>query len=253
MAGRNRSGPEGRSRVGRRAFSHPAPVRHRISAKAFSLTSLIRVRVPMASTVETRSASPTMVKSLTSPGGVEAWHVESDVVPLIAVAFTFEGGSAQDPAERPGVAQMLSRLLDEGAGPYNSDAFQERLAARAIELSFNAGNDAVGGSLKTLLKHADEAFELLRLALAEPRFDADAIERVRAQTIAGLRYQQNDPGVMASRRFFAEAFPGHPYGHPTSGTIESVAAITRQDIRDLHARVIADGREKIAAVGAIDP
>ena len=58
---------------------------------------------------------------------------------------------------------------------------------------------------------------------------------------------------MASRRFFAEAFPGHPYGHPTSGTIESVAAITREDIRDLHARVIADGREKIAAVGAIDP
>ncbi|HJW79019.1 MAG TPA: pitrilysin family protein, partial [Beijerinckiaceae bacterium] len=143
--------------------------------------------------------------------------------------------------------------LDEGAGAYSSDAFQERLAARAIELSFNAGPDAVGGSLKTLVRHADEAFALLRLALASPRFDEDAIERVRAQTIAGLRYQQNDPGVMASRRFFAEAFPGHPYGHPTSGTIESVAAITRQDIRDLHARVIADGREKIAAVGAIDP
>ena len=120
---------------------------------------------------------------------------------------------------------MLSRLLDEGAGHYDSDAFQERLAARAIELSFNAGNDAVGGSLKTLVKHADEAFELLRLALAEPRFDQDAVERVRAQTIAGLRYQQNDPGVMATRRFFEEGFAGHPYGRPTSGTPESVAAI----------------------------
>jgi zinc protease len=193
-----------------------------------------------------------MVKTLTSPGGVEAWHVESDVVPLIAVAFTFEGGSAQDPVDKPGVSQMLSRLLDEGAGDYDSDAFQERLAGRAIELSFNAGNDAIGGSLKTLLKHADEAFELLRLALAEPRFDADSIERVRAQTIAGLRYQQNDPGVMATRRFFEAGFPGHPYSRPTSGTVESVERITRDDIVAMHRLLIARGRVKVAVVGAID-
>ena len=145
-------------------------------------------------TAQQAQVSPTQAKVVVSPGGVEAWHVDSDVVPLIAVAFTFEGGSAQDPAEKPGVAQMLSRLLDEGAGRYDSDAFQERLAARAIELSFNAGNDAVGGSLKTLVKHADEAFELLRLALAEPRFDPESIERVRAQTIAGLALSAERPG-----------------------------------------------------------
>jgi zinc protease len=206
----------------------------------------------MTASVETLSASPTKVKTLVSPGGVEVWHVESNVVPLIAVAFVFEGGSAHDPADRPGVAQMLARLLDEGAGEYNSDAFQERLAGRAIELSFNAGNDAIGGSLKTLVKHADEAFELLRLALAEPRFDQDAIERVRAQTIAGLRYQQNDPGVMATRRFFEEGFAGHPYGRPTSGTPESVAAITRDDLVALHRAIITRGRVKVAVVGAID-
>ncbi len=205
-----------------------------------------------ATAAATLSASPAQAQVLVSAKGVEAWHVESPVVPLIAVAFTFEGGAAQDPAGKAGVAQMLSRLLDEGAGQLNSDAFQERLAARAIELSFNAGPDAIGGSLKTLVKHADEAFELLRLALAEPRFDQDAIERVRAQTIAGLRYQQNDPGVMATRRFFAEGFPGHAYGHPTSGTIESVEAITRDDIVALHRAIIARGRVKVAVVGAID-
>jgi zinc protease len=207
----------------------------------------------MTVAVETVSASPTPVKSVVSEKGVEAWHVASDLVPLIAVAFTFEGGSAQDPEDKPGVAQMLSRLLDEGAGPYTSDQFQERLAARAIELTFNAGPDAVGGSLKTLVKHADEAFELLRLALTEPRFDPDAVERVRAQTLAGLRYQQNDPGVMATRRFFADGYPGHPYGRPTSGTVESVETVTRGDIVALHRRVLAKGRLKIAVVGAIEP
>jgi zinc protease len=207
----------------------------------------------MTVATQTVSTSPAKVGRVLSLGGVDAWHVQSDVVPLVAIAFTFDGGAAQDPPEKPGVAQMLARLLDEGAGPYPSDAFQERLAARAIELSFNAGPDALGGSLKTLVRHVDEALELLRLALVAPRFDEDAIERVRAQTIAGLRYQQNDPGVMASRRFFEQAFPGHAYGRPTGGTVESVAAITRDDLLALHAKVIAAGRAKIAVVGAIDP
>jgi zinc protease len=197
------------------------------------------------------ATSPTKVASVVSPGGVEAWHVESAIVPLAALAFTFEGGAALDPPGKAGLAQLLARLLDEGAGEYGSDAFQEQLAARAIELSFNAGPDAVGGSLKTLTRHADEAFDLLRLALAEPRFDPEAVERVRAQTIAGLRYQQNDPGVLASKRFFAEGFAGHPYGNPASGTPESVAAVTREDLVALHRAILDSGRVRIAAVGAI--
>jgi zinc protease len=204
----------------------------------------------MTAALETLAA-PAPVRQLVTPAGVEVWHVESPLVPLVALAFAFEGGAAQDPSNKPGVAQMLARLLDEGAGPYDSDAFQEQLAARAIELTFHAGPDSLGGQLKTLVKHADEAFELLRLALTEPRLDADAIERVRAQTIAGLRYQANDPGSVATKRFFAEAFPGHPYGRPTSGTVESVAAVARDDLVRLHGVTATRARVKVAAVGAI--
>src|SRR3954453_23718868 len=117
-----------------------------------------------AAAAEVVSASPAKVRQVLSPGGVEAWHVQSDLVPLVALAFTFEGGSAKDPPGKAGVAQMLARLLDEGAGAYSSDAFQERLAARAIELSFNAGPDAVGGSLKTLVRHAEDTLPPLKAA-----------------------------------------------------------------------------------------
>ena len=194
-------------------------------------------------------SGPADVETVVSTSGIEAWQVRSSFVPLLALGFAFEGGAAQDPPGRGGAMQLLSRLLDEGAGPYRADAFQERLAEHAIELNFSSGPDALGGSLKTLALHADEAFELLRLALAEPRFDEDAIERVRAQTLAGLRFQANDPGTVASRRFVKEAFPGHPYGHPSSGTIESVAAITRDDLVVLHKRVVASAKLKVAAVG----
>lgn len=202
----------------------------------------------MTVALQSRSG-PAEVVPVVSSGGIEAWQVRSSFVPLVALAFAFEGGAAQDPPGREGAIQLLARLLDEGAGPYRSDAFQERLAEHAIELTFTSGPDALGGSLKTLVAHADEAFALLRLALTEPRFDEDAVERVRAQTLAGLRYQANDPGTVASRRFVADAFPGHPYGHPSSGTIESVAAVTRDDLVALHRRIVATARLKIAAVG----
>jgi zinc protease len=203
-------------------------------------------------TLAAQQASPTQVDRIVSPSGIEIWHVESHVVPLVALAFTFEGGGAQDPVEKSGVAQMMARLLDEGAGPYDADAFQERLAGRAIELSFNGGPDAIGGSLKTLVRHADEAFDLLRLALNEPRFDNDAVERVRGQMAASLRYQMNDPGVVASKRFFSEAFAGHPYGRPNNGSLESVARIGRDDLAGFHRAAVSRGRVKVAAVGAID-
>lgn len=198
------------------------------------------------------TAPPAQVGRVVTPAGIEVWHVESHVVPLIALAFLFEGGAAQDPAGKAGVAQLMARLLDEGAGPYPSAAFHERLADHAIELSFSAGPDTLGGSLKMLTRHADEAFELLRLALAEPRFDEADIDRVRAQTMASLRYQMKDPGSRATKRFFAEAFPGHPYGTPTSGTLESLPGIAREDLVAAHRRQAARERLKVVVVGAID-
>ena len=206
----------------------------------------------LAETDQRNATSPTTAVPVATAPGIEAWQVASPVVPMIAIAFTFEGGAAQDPEGKGGTTQMLARLLDEGAGNLTSDAFQEALAARAIELHFHAGPDSIGGSLKMLVKHAGEAIDLLALALAKPRFDPAAIERVRAQMIASLRYQQNEPGVMASRRYFREAFPDHPYGRPSAGTIESVAAITRDDLLALHRTLIGRGALKVAVVGAVE-
>lgn len=198
------------------------------------------------------SASPANVERIVTPAGIEVWRVHSDVVPLVALSFIFEGGAAQDGLDRPGVAQMVAQLLDEGAGPYDSDAFQERLAERAIELSFSVGQDSLGGGLRVLTRHLDEAAALTRLALMEPRFDVDAIERVRAQTIAGIRHQMKDPGVLATRRFFAEGFPGHIYSAPNGGTVESVGAIGREDLLRMRDRLIARSGLRVAVVGALD-
>jgi zinc protease len=115
------------------------------------------------------------------------------VVPLIAVAFTFEGGSAQDPEGKAGVAQMLARLLDEGAGELNSGRLPGAARRARPSSSPSCRSRRHRRVAQDLVKHADEAFELLRLALAN-RVSMRTRRARAGQTSRGLRYQQNDPG-----------------------------------------------------------
>lgn len=192
------------------------------------------------------------VQIVQSPGGVVAWLVEDYAVPLVAIDMAFHGGGAQDPADKAGTAAMMAALLDEGAGDYDSDTFHRLLDDKAIEISFNADRDLVAGRAKTLAKHVDAAAELLRLAVCVPRFDEQAVDRVRAQMSAALRREAKDPDSLASRAWREAAFPNHPYGQPTRGTLESLAGITRDDLVATHQATVCRGNLKIAVVGAID-
>lgn len=192
------------------------------------------------------------IERLVSAGGIEAWLVRDHTLPLIAVEFAFLGSADQDPMDKPGVATMATHLLDEGAGPFDASAFHDRLERKAIELSFRAGRDHLRGTLRTLTENRDEAFDYLRLALNEPRFDPAAVERERAQIMARLRRETLNPNDMASRTWWAAAFPGHPYGQPVNGTLESVPKITVEDLKSYTRRALARDNVKIAVVGDID-
>lgn len=197
------------------------------------------------------AASPKIERVIT-PGGIEIWHVQEKMLPMIAMEFAFIGGTAQDPAGKGGMANMVAALLDEGAGDLDARAFQEKLEERAIVMSFSERRDSMRGSVKSLLDHREQAFDLLNLALAKPRFDKDAVERVRAGTLAAIRRRATDPSDIAGDRWFARAFPDHPYGRPTRGTMESVAAIEVGDLQDFHRRVFARDNLKVATIGDVD-
>src|SRR5436305_6883416 len=126
---------------------------------------------------------------------------------------------------------MVGALLDEGAGDLDSRAFQERMEEKAIQLGFTAARDQFRGSLHSLSINLDEAVNLLRLALTAPRFDAEPVERIRDQLQAQLARNSTNPNDIANRRWWAAAFPGHPYGQPSNGTQESLGAITVDDMK----------------------
>jgi zinc protease len=213
------------------------------------VTALI---APLAFAAFAVPAGATTIERVVSPGGIVAWLVHEPAVPMIAVDFAFAGGAAQDPLGKGGAANFVASLLDEGAGDLDSKAFSDRLERKAIEMSFSAERDSVRGGLRTLTENRDEAFDLLRLALTAPRFDASDVELNRAQLLSIMRRQTTSPGDIASQRWWQTAFEGHPYGRPVNGTQESLQGITADDLKTYARKVLARQNLKVAVVGDID-
>ncbi|MGN6287268.1 MAG: M16 family metallopeptidase [Afipia sp.] len=200
----------------------------------------------------TPARAATNIQRVVSPGGIEAWFVQDATVPLVAIQFAFTGGSAQDPADKPGVANFAASMLDEGAGDLDSKAYHERLERRAIQFNVNVSRDYVRGSLRMLKENSDEAFDLLRLALTSPRFDDEPMTRIRSQLVSIVRRASTNPNSIANREFWANAYPGHPYAHNSTGTLDSLPKIEAADLRTYTGRVFARDNLKIAVVGDID-
>jgi zinc protease len=193
------------------------------------------------------------VQEITSPNGITAWLVEDYTVPIVTMTVAFRGGASQDPAEKAGLANLMSGLLDEGAGELDSRAFQAKLEDLSIDLNFDAGTDAFYGNLRTLATNMDQAFELFRLAVTEPRFDPEPVERIRGQVLANLRRGLSEPNEIAGRLWQKTLFGDHPYGTPNEGTLDSVAAITADDLPRFHNRTMARDNLHVVIVGAIEP
>lgn len=191
------------------------------------------------------------IQVVKSPGGIEAWLVEAHSNPLLALKFSFEGGSAQDPAGKEGVANFITAMLDEGAGDLESSAFQERMEEIAMRMSYEDSRDAFYGNFETLSQNREEAVKLLRLAITKPRFDKDAVDRIRQQLIANLAYAERDPNKVAMKNWYQTAFAGHPYGRDPAGTEATLASITRDDLEAYRKRVFAKDKLHIVAVGDI--
>lgn len=199
-----------------------------------------------------RTAHAIEIQEISTAAGIKAWLVEDHTIPLVAVRFAFRGGTALDPEDRSGLAAILSGTLDEGAGDLDSQSFQKALKKDAVRMSFDAGRDNFYGRLQTLTENKDAAFELLRLAINEPRFDAEPVNRIKAQIAESLKRQENDPETVAIRTWMRIAFKNHPYARNTDGSPEGIAAISPDDLKALKARLFSKQNLVISVVGDID-
>lgn len=194
-----------------------------------------------------------VVEEIVTSRGLALWLVRSPGLPLVALDFAFHGGASRDPEGQMGASHLLAAMLTEGAGPYDSDAFQTALADCAIQMGFSTSADTLHGYTRCLARHREEAFALLRLALAEPRFDAPALERTRGQALASIRHNLRAPETQVDIAFYAEAFPGHPYGRRVKGTLETLPAIGRERLPALMPQLLYRKGLKLVLVADMTP
>ena len=197
------------------------------------------------------SADAFEIERVTSPGGIEAWLIRDRTAPVLAIQAAFPGGSAQDPAGKEGLASLMAGMLDEGAGPLDAEAFKAKIEDNSIEFSADAGRDHMTVGLRSLGNRRDVAVELLALALSEPRFEPQALERVRGQVLAQIQRDAENPRSIAWRTLWDALFPGHVYGRRAQGTAETVQALTRDDLILFHRAGLTREGMKVGVVGDI--
>ncbi|WP_037313624.1 M16 family metallopeptidase [Ruegeria halocynthiae] len=191
------------------------------------------------------------IKEVTSPGGITAWLVEDHSIPFTALELRFRGGTSLDDPGKRGAIYLMSGLIEEGAGDMDARTYARELESLAASFSYNASDDSVSISAQFLTENRDDVISLLRTTIHEPRFDEDAVERVKAQILSGLRSDQTDPNDIAGRSFARMAYGDHPYGSEGKGTIENVSALTRDDVVTAYDNVFAKDRLYVGAVGDI--
>lgn len=201
---------------------------------------------------------------LTAPAqavAIERWQTETGLtvlfapapsLPMLDLQLTFAAGSSRDDAAH-GLARLTSDLLTQGAGDWDADALAERLERVGAQLSTSSARDMGIISLRTLTEAdwLDSALETLVTVLAQPQFTAEDLERVRRNILQDLQRERQEPGTVASRRFFELLYAGHPYSNPPNGRETTLAELTPEQVRAFYQRYYSAGNGTLAITGAL--
>lgn len=198
-------------------------------------------------------AAAPQIQTWQTPNGAKVLFVEATDLPMLDIRVVFDAGSARD-GEQSGIASLTAALLKQGAGDWDADAIAERLEGVGAELGAGADRDMTSVSLRTLTRGPalEPAIDTLTEILARPRFAAEDFERVQQNLLIGLHQDEQSPGTVGKKALYRNIFGTHPYAADPSGTLESVAALTRDDASAFHRKHYVAANAVIAIVGAVN-
>jgi zinc protease len=168
--------------------------------------------------------------------GLRVIVVEHHATPLVAAQVLVKNGGEVDPANLSGLADMTAELLTKGTKTRTAPQIAQEIEALGGELNSGAGWDASRATVNVLSAKAEPAMAILADVVRNPVFQDEEIERLRQQYTDSINIGMNSPGTLASWVASRVVFGDSPYGHPVSGTAESIERIKRDDVVALHSR-----------------
>lgn len=182
--------------------------------------------------------------------GTKVLFMAAPELPMFDLRLTFAAGSSKD-QQTYGLASLTNAMLDEGTGSLDAGQIAARFEDLGAEFSSGSYRDMAIVTLRSLSdpKLSAPALELFSKVAAQPSFPAASLARIKNQLLASFEYQKQNPGQLASLALFEQLYGQHPYAHSSSGSAESVPAITRQQLQNFHRTYYNANNAQIALVG----
>jgi zinc protease len=204
------------------------------------------------------AAAPPLAQQETLPSGIRLLVAERPALPVVVVQVSVPAGSAQDPPDASGLANLTAELLTRGTARRAGPEVDQAIEFVGGSLEASASRDSTTVSLSVLRKDLELGLDLLAEVLLAPAFPEAELRRKVADIQAAITRSQENPETVGSRALARLVFPGHPYSRPVTGTVESVGQLDREQVLRFYRRhyrpdraiVVAAGDVKVAQVRA---
>lgn len=164
------------------------------------------------------------------PNGAVLLVAERPAIPIVVLRVHLPAGSVFDAPDAPGLANLTAELLTRGTARRTGPALDEVIEFVGGSLAASAGRDGATVFLSVLKKDLGLGLDLLFEVLTQPAFPADELARTVKEIQAAIRRSEENPESVAARALGEILFPGHPFGRPVLGTVESVGKLTREQV-----------------------
>ena len=185
------------------------------------------------------------------PNGMQVIVVMHHEQPEVTMRILVRAGAAYDPPGKSGTASLAASLLNQGSGTRSAQEIADTIDSIGGALDTGAGSDATLASVLVMKDSFDVGMNLLAEVVRRPAFAPEEIERQRKQASSTLNVSLEDPGFIAGAVLNRLIYGFHPYGFPESGMPETMARITRDDLREFHRRYFTPNNSILAVVGDV--
>ncbi len=207
------------------------------------LTLLILGQILMAATIEYIETNGLKIPVI---------YEYDERLPLVTMQFTFTNGGSVSDTDKPGLAKISAKVMNEGTKKLGSTAFAERLEAKAIHISSSTGTETFVMETGCLKEEFNDALNYFETLLKDPNLTKDAVEKVKTMTLGSLSRKENDFDYTASNELKSLLFKGTPLANPSSGTVDSVKSVELKDVKSFLNSHLAASRLIVVLGGDVD-
>ena len=191
------------------------------------------------------------IKNWTTKNGSRVYFVESHKLPVVDINIMFTAGSVRDTEETNGLASMTNHLMFSGSAGIGEQELMNSFADIGAQVGSNFNRDQSSFSLRTLSDKKTKAIDLFKLVLHKPDFDQNILARETKRYVANISQAETMPEAIATKKFMKSIYGNHPYGFPSSGTIDSLNRIKSTDLKNFYSNYYIANQAVIVIVGDV--